>query len=520
MKKLLTTLFIMLMVIANAGSSMLGGAGIAVRDPWNDADFLPAAAAFYPGGMEFVLDFDLWRNSTVIESTSESPVDYNADAYNTTMTDTLSVLCPALKGRMRMGPLAFSLKFKSPLLNYTNEYDRDNDYDTANPGTDYVDELETGEFQNGFPMDLSFKLGFAFSRMFGLGFNFSFFSQTLSMTNNYYYYRVYPGKTDDPLEQDDTQEMEIDMSDLTFGLGFISHLDTLLAGLSFQMFNFKNVGHLTAYSYWERNNSGVSDDGYYVEVPDSYIDDKDSNPWMHVNMNGIRINGVVRYMKSENFTGGLVLMMDSLSGEVVYETGTMGDLKMNDISGVIFTFGPGIWYHNDKVEFGADLVLMMPSLGVDSLTYYDMTYPDVVEQEMNINAFIIVYRAGAKVNLGKLTLAAGFSKMSVSGSAESIYYDTGTTPGTGIEADSSEESITTVPFLSNLSANFNFVYHFSETMGINYGIYWGVQLNENNPNIVKDLIPALLPAYAMMGGSGVADPNKLVTHKISFFILK
>ncbi len=498
MKKMFFIAMVMVIAIfVFADTGDLGGASVAVRDAWNDAEFLPAAAAFYPDEMVLKLDFDYGMNNTKFSNyySYYNSTGMTAD-YKYDKADKVSFISPALKGRMRMGPLAFSLKFKSPIAGYKSTDDTDSDYDMTNPGTDWYKKNDEFSLKNGFPIDLGLKIGFAFSEMMGVGLNFNFNKQNYVQEDTYY------REDETGVLDDDTYGSEINLSEIQFGLGAIFHKEKIVGGLSFQMSNLKADQRTTVDKWW--NGSAIID---------NWTDDKDMYPITNIKYNGFRINGILRYMSSENFTAGLAFVYDHFTPEVEMETKTYDPYAVIDEGSInIINIAPGVWYHTKKYEFASDIVCMLPSVKMDMLDYpLGPDNPAVVDSDMELKAFIWIFRAGGSAQLtDKLKLSFGYQRMNVSGTVTSKDYDNTGDPFVNYE---DETKMSNLMGISNNAFSFKMNYSLSEDMSIVYRLNVGTYLDENDPEFIKDL----LPYVGSMGSTiGNIDVSRTMTHKVAF----
>ena len=500
MKKLLILVLALFFVVGTfADTGDLGGASVAVRDPWNDAEFLPAAAAFYPGGGEFKLDFDYGTNTTKM---SEFYTYYNSTGataqYDTQNKDKASNITPVLKGRMRFGPLAASLRFAAPIQSVKTEQNRFNDYDMTSPNTNWWSDDDEVSLKNGFPIDLGLKIGFAFSEMMGVGLMFNLFNETF--TN----FESSIEKDENGITGNWEHEMEIGISEIQFGAGLIFHLNQLIGGLSFQMSNLSATARTISDKSW--NGSTL------VEY---WTDDLDMYPNTNITYNGFRLNGIVRLISSPKLTLGLAFVFDHFVPEVDIESASMKYVPMINGSVNLINIAPGFWFRDKFFELAADFLIMLPSGSMDSVTY---TSPPPDGQEitgnMSLKGFIWIFRSGGVFKLSDtVRVNIGYQRLNVSGSMLEEQYAWSSDPVyTSYE---SEMKLSNLLGLSNNAFIFSFFYDIADGISLNYKMTVGTYLDENDPNFIK----TLLPMGALMSGTMNIDVARTMTHKIALTYL-
>ncbi|MCK4644434.1 hypothetical protein KAU32_12465 [bacterium] len=500
MKKLLILVLALFFVAGTfADTGDLGGASVAVRDPWNDAEFLPAAAAFYPGGGEFKLDFDYSSNTTkyyeyycYYNSTGAT----NDNEYE--MKDKMTGIKPVLKGRMRFGPLAASLRFAAPIQvvkTTNNEY---RDYDLTAPNTDWWSDDDEVSLKNGFPIDLGLKIGFAFSEMMGVGLMFNLFNETF--TN----FESSITKDENGITGNWEREMEIGISEIQFGAGLIFHLNKLIGGLSFQMSNLSATARETSNKQW--NGSALEE---------YWTDDLDNYPRTHITYNGFRLNGIVRLISSPKLTLGLAFVFDHFVPEVEMEYATMKFPPAINGYVNLINIAPGFWFRDKFFELAADFLVMLPSGGIDMVTY---TSPPPDGQEitgnMSLKGFIWIFRSGGVFKLSDtVRVNIGYQRLNVSGSMLQEQYAWSSSPV--YTQSESETSMSNLLGLSNNAFIFSFFYDIADGISLNYKLTVGTYLDENDPNFIK----TLLPMGALTSGTGNIDIARTMTHKIALTYL-
>ncbi len=501
MKKLLILVLALFFVAGTfADTGDLGGASVAVRDPWNDAEFLPAAAAFYPGGGEFKLDFDIGTNTTKM---SEFYTYYNSTGatsqYDRQNKDKASNITPVLKGRMRFGPLAASLRFAAPIQvvkTTNNEY---RDYDLTAPNTDWWSDDDELSLKNGFPIDLGLKIGFAFSEMMGVGLMFNLFNETFTS------FESSITKDENGITGNWEHEMEISISEIQFGAGLIFHLNQLIGGLSVQMSNLSATARTTSDKQW--NGSALEE---------YWTDDLDMYPNTNITYNGFRLNGIVRLISSPKLTLGLAFVFDHFVPEGEMETQTMGTPSAFTNGSVnLINIAPGFWFRDKFFELAADLLIMLPSGSMDMVTYTAMP-PDGMEitGNMSLKGFIWIFRSGGVFKLSDtVRVNIGYQRLNVSGSILQENYSWTASPVyTNYEG---ETSMSNLLGLSNNAFIFSFFYDITDGISLNYKLTVGTYLDENDPNFIK----TLLPMSALMSGTGNIDIARTMTHKIALTYL-